>query len=524
MSRARIARKCAGVFVLGLLGIGLGNASTTQAAIVGYWPLDGNANATFGASGTLVNSPTVVADHNGVAGGALAFASTGPTTGSYVSIAGGGGLNAATAGTISMWIQWNGAQDVSCCGTYGHVLGRQSNGIFSNNLIGLGGSDPATAQVTWAPYGTVPVVTGATAVGNGVWRHVAVTFQSGQQRLYLDGVLQGTAATTGSMNNNSAIPLAIGAWIADGTSYSTSSIDDVAIFNQVLPIDDIRYMASRGVDQWLRRRPYQEAVLASSPMAYYRFDGDTGLNGSQMTDSSGFGRHGTYSNNVAIELENDLALLSGAAHFNGSNNRGQGTTAQPTTSVTVEAWAKSDTANWNADGAMVSKRDAFIIHPVFNSKQLNFYVYTTGWNSVAFNLGSIPGFDLQQWHHYAGVYDPAATTGELQLYVDGILRATVDMGTAGAINSSSQPVYIGFDNAGARWFDGLIDEVAIYDHALSAGDIFEHYMAAAHVPEPSALALLATGLAGLAGLLSTPKRWRRRVSIARSERTAGSVH
>jgi len=257
--------------------------------------------------------------------------------------------------------------------------------------------------------------------------------------------------------------------------------------------------------------PYENVVLANNPFAYYRFDGDTGLNGSQLTDFSGNSRHGTYQNNVPLEFGGPLTIGSDAAHFNGADNRAAGTTQQPATAITVEAWAKSDTPLWNNTGMMVSKRDAFILHPRTDGsgKQINFYIYSGGWNSIGFDLNTIAGFDLRDWHHYVGVYDPAAPSGQrLQFYVDGILRSTGGTLT-GAINNSTQPVYIGFDNAGARWFDGMLDEVAIYDYALSADMIGQHYLAAAYTPEPSTLALLSLGALGL---LAHARRRRRAAS------------
>ncbi len=71
-----------------------------------------------------------------------------------------------------------------------------------------------------------------------------------------------------------------------------------------------------------------------------------------------------------------------------------------------------------------------------------------------------------QWHHVAGVYDG----GELRLYIDGALD--VSARTRGSINVNTYPVYIG-ENAeepGRAW-NGLIDDVRIYDYALSEAEI-----------------------------------------------------
>jgi hypothetical protein len=165
-----------------------GWAGRNSATLVSYWPFDGNAAATHGTSGTLMGAVSVANDRNNQPNGALAFG--GPSQ--HVSVAGGGGLNAATAGTISMWVKWNGVQDADCCSTFGAVLGRQANGMFSDSIIALNSSSPATARVVWRQSGgPAPVlITGTTAVGTN-WHHIAVTFANSGSTLYVDGVPQG---------------------------------------------------------------------------------------------------------------------------------------------------------------------------------------------------------------------------------------------------------------------------------------------------------------------------------------------
>lgn len=255
--------------------------------------------------------------------------------------------------------------------------------------------------------------------------------------------------------------------------------------------------------------PYWKEVLADSPYAYYRFDGDTGLNGSVLDDSSpGGANDGSYVGNVAIEPDTPLALGGRASHYPGNvNDYALGTSNQPTTALTVEAWAKSDTENWNNTGMIVSKRDGFIIHPNSGEKSVRFYVHAGGWASVSYDLGSIPGFDLRDWHQYVGVYDSTAPSNQLQFYVDGVLRAQTN--TTGSITVQGNGTYIGQDSlccGGNRRFDGLIDEVALYGTALSGDRIAAHFSSAAFVPEPSAVIL---AFLGLLGLCCVPRRRKR---------------
>jgi len=80
-----------------------------------------------------------------------------------------------------------------------------------------------------------------------------------------------------------------------------------------------------------------------------------------------------------------------------------------------------------------------------------------------------------EWHHVAVVLvdDGSPDVSELLLYVDGKLDPIDPTGTPRAMNTSSGGEFrIGYDlNNTGRTFDGMIDDVRIYDRALSADDI-----------------------------------------------------
>lgn len=149
----------------------------------------------------------------------------------YVDIAGGGGLNNVQTGTISLWVRWNGTQDAGTNGNNGSILGRQQGVTFSNHIISLNGTNPDTAKIRWAPYiSNTFACTSATSPGSGVWRHVCIAYSSGSHVLYLDGVQDATGVTTGTIANNAATSLTLGAWIGAGASFSLANLDCLRLF------------------------------------------------------------------------------------------------------------------------------------------------------------------------------------------------------------------------------------------------------------------------------------------------------
>ncbi|KHE93216.1 MAG: PEP-CTERM sorting domain-containing protein [Candidatus Scalindua rubra] len=104
----------------------------------------------------------------------------------------------------------------------------------------------------------------------------------------------------------------------------------------------------------------------------------------------------------------------------------------------------------------------------------------TGLSSTVVNDGT--------WHQLVGVYD--VTGNETRLYVDGVHENT---GPRPPMVSNTQPFLV---NVG----DGHVDEVGIWNHALSDSEVSALYQnATSPVPEPATIALLGIDLAGFAG-------------------------
>jgi len=82
------------------------------------------------------------------------------------------------------------------------------------------------------------------------------------------------------------------------------------------------------------------------------------------------------------------------------------------------------------------------------------------------------------WYHVCFVWDAALTNADRQrIYIDGVLETTVQTGTApSSTDSFQQTCYIGENNAvSPKPFNGNIDEFAIFDYALTSGEVTALY-------------------------------------------------
>ena len=72
---------------------------------------------------------------------------------------------------------------------------------------------------------------------------------------------------------------------------------------------------------------------------------------------------------------------------------------------------------------------------------------------------------MNAWTHLAATYDGST----LRFYVNGTQAAS--RAVTGGITSSTNPLRIGGNSVWGEWFNGSIDEVRIYNRALTPAQI-----------------------------------------------------
>lgn len=142
------------------------------------------------------------------------------------------------------------------------------------------------------------------------------------------------------------------------------------------------------------------------------------------------------------------------------------------TSVTVEAWIQPTVAN-QFQRVLIngSAYDLFID----DNARLRFIINP---ESFGFGTGVDVGFpgpvQAGEWTHIAGTYDEL--TGVGSIYINGVLRAAVDVQDLNPLISHGSTIFVGCAGV-VSYFHGLLDELSVYDRALGAGEIHDIFSA-----------------------------------------------
>jgi hypothetical protein len=219
--------------------------------------------------------------------------------------------------------------------------------------------------------------------------------------------------------------------------------------------------------------PYQAAVLADAPVAYYRLAESSG---STAFDSSGNGNNGTYRNLVALGAASlVLDAADKAVTITGDN----GYVALP------PSVALSGTADWTVEGILSTSigtntqwlfqqgvSGAQIVVAIGGVAPTKAFAFVQG---AAGNIITPSALNDGLPHHYALTHSAA---GAIAFYVDNVLIGTM-AGATGPIDSTIQPPTIGQGIAIGGLNDlYVVDEVAIYSTVLSPTRVAAHYASA----------------------------------------------
>jgi hypothetical protein len=157
------------------------------------------------------------------------------------------------------------------------------------------------------------------------------------------------------------------------------------------------------------------------------------------------------------------AGLNNSTDFDGVNDYVAITPTAPLNTkggITLEAWVKPDALQ----GSVVRRNNAYELRPQGDGSVL-FRVWIGGnVQSLTSAKGVVTTNDI---YYLVGTYNGATMT----IYVNGEKVASKEQ--TGTLSHGSDDLYIGRNDGSGTYFDGIIDEIAIYSDALDPSDIAE---------------------------------------------------
>ena len=218
---------------------------------------------------------------------------------------------------------------------------------------------------------------------------------------------------------------------------------------------------------WVLLAPGVQADITSGLVGHWTFNGD-------FTDSSGNGNHGQPKGDAAVVTDPEHGQV---AEFDGTGDYIEIPHSESLNitgnQITLASWAYYDDVAGNPE-ILIAKvyQETTHANPYFS---YGLHLLSNGQPRFWLRLGTasrnVPGtvgqLASQQWYHVAGVYDGSQMT----LYLNGQAVATGNY--TGNITGYNTVLRLGTNGGLTEPMDGKIDDVRIYNRALSAEDIAE---------------------------------------------------
>ncbi len=453
---------------------GTGNLDS---GLAGYWKLDDGSGtsaadaSTNGNTGTLTNGPTWT---TGQIGGAVSFDGSNDcidvgTTSQF--------QFANTSFTVTGWFK-SGPSD--------------TGGVFmaQGGAIGVGGwyvgLQPSTAgqlvgtiKNTDSQQSSKVQTTGG--MNDNQWHHFAViittntsTYTGNNIVIYADGTARPVTSNSDSTSGGYQIPSVsakIGTRNNCSDTFFKGSLDEVRVYNRVLSSDEVsnlyRLTAPTGTDTSLK--------------GYWSFNGKD-LSGTTAYDRSGAGNNASSANGATITS----GKVGQAASLDGNNDYytigGSGVNKispliNGASAATISVWMKPSAYPSAGNSKRVFEGEiqnatAGVFLELYDSSG-NIRVGGRSTTGDSFQSTTFPYPALNEWHLTTGVIDYANDT--IYIYLDGILVKTTAVTFTSSVYVSGTPTTsidtIGSNIGVGSYFSGALDEVRIYNTALSAAQI-----------------------------------------------------
>lgn len=295
----------------------------------------------------------------------------------------------------------------------------------------------------------------------GQWTHVAMVHDGAQDIIYFNGVQVNQKSAAGALDKT-GYPFGIGYDPIDNGSFFHGAIDLVQVYNKALTAPEI---AALYADQ------NQAPVVPGPLVADYPFSGNS-------LD------HTAYANNATVQgaqLTDDRFGRKNQAYATGTNQSLVAANSPQLQSgnTTISFWIKANSIPPSGEVYVLSHggwQERWKISLPSHAKP----VFTSHSNGqCCSDMDSGTPLVVGQWTHVAVTHDGVNDI----MYFNG--TKVNQKAAAGPLDQTSYPLGIGFDPIDNNYFfDGALDEVQIYNTALTDVEVAALYAAQSQAPNP----------------------------------------
>jgi hypothetical protein len=260
----------------------------------------------------------------------------------------------------------------------------------------------------------------------------------------------------------------------------------VRVYSRALSAQEVQNLYAQGVANAAHSNSSAGSGQATAPLSnglvgYWTMDGSA-INWAtgKMTDTSGQGNTGSL-----VSMSTTTSPVTGkigqALQFNGSNSyisASASASLNNMSAITISAWIKPTAVNGTTPPRILAKRTnggtGWWDFGVDGSSTLFFDVNYSSTNLARNSATTVP---LNKWTHVVVAWTGSSSASSIKLYINGAevsYGATTD-GAGSRLSDSAYDVVVGNWKSADRPFNGTLDDVRVYNRALSASEVQQLY-------------------------------------------------
>ena len=327
--------------------------------------------------------------------------------------------------------------------------------------------------------GGVSSRSGGINVGMQVGVPIFLTFTydavTGAQKIWANGVSISTKSNTPTAISSNNFLLYLGGGTAgvscpNGSGYTAGKYDDVRVYNRALSSDEIYALYK---ERTVAVNTSQNAKIASGLVGLWSFDG-ADMQGTTAYDRSGNGNNGTLVNTPT----RIIGKLGQALSFDGVNKYVDG--GNPSSlnfganqDFSIGMWMRTTSSPGSNKPLAKSNVDTpGVGWGMYQAGSAVFLKIADG-TSVKYEQ-SVGPINDGKWHH---VFFTISRSGNCTRYLDGTSVGTAGCSSWAATDlTNAVNLKFGVNGVGNGYWNGALDDVRIYNRALSPAEVKELYL------------------------------------------------